>query len=69
MKLTAKQIPYSSTVGGGLCLVDEKGRARFMVSVYGTTDGITKEETAAIARALAKGIPAGGIDVPERDDG
>jgi len=66
MKLKANKVPYSGTVGGGLCLIDESGRARFMVAIYGTTEGITKEETVAIARALVDGIPAAGIDVPER---
>jgi len=66
VKLKASQTPYSSTVGGGLTLVDEKGRARFMVAIFGTTEGITKEETAAIGAALASGIPANGIEVQER---
>lgn len=68
MKLKAQKTPYSGTVGGGLCLIDENGRARFMVAIFGTTQGITKEETAAIAAALESGIPADGIDVPERID-
>lgn len=66
MKLKAMQTPYSSTVGGGLTLTDETGRARFMVAIFGTTEGITKEETAAIGAALRSGIPPDGIDVPER---
>lgn len=66
MKLKAEQTPYSSTVGGGLTLIDEAGRARFMVAIFGTTQGITKEETAAIGAALRSGIPAVGIEIPER---
>lgn len=66
MKLKAQKTPYSSTVGGGLTLIDEAGCARFMVAIFGTTDGITKEETGAIAEALRSGIPADGIEVPER---
>ena len=66
MKLKADKVPYSGTVGGGLCLIDENGRARFMVAIFGTTEGITKEETAAIASALVSGIPEDGIEVPER---
>lgn len=62
MKLKA----MSSTVGEGLTLVDEAGCARFMVAIFGTTEGITKEETAAIGAALRSGIPVDGIDVPER---
>lgn len=65
MKLKAKQTPYSGTVGGGLTLLDETGRVRFMVAIFGS-EGITKDETAAIAKALASGIPADGIDMPER---
>lgn len=66
MKLKAEQTPYSSTVGGGLTLIDEVGRARFMVLICGTTQGITKEETAAIGAALASGIPTEGIEIQER---
>lgn len=66
MRLKATEVPYSSVVGGGLTLVDETGAARFQVAIFGTTDGITKEETAAIRAALASGIPADGIEVPER---
>jgi hypothetical protein len=66
MKLKAEQTPYSSTVGGGLTLIDEAGRVRFMVAIFGTTQGITKEETAVIGAALRNGMPADGIDVPER---
>lgn len=58
-------IPYSGTVGGGLRLIDEEGHVRFMVSIIGATEGITKEETAAISSALIMGIPEG-IEVPER---
>ena len=65
MKLRAKTMPYSSTVGGGLTLVDETGAVRFMVAVFGTTAGITKEEAAAISRALLAGVIRG-IEVPDR---
>jgi hypothetical protein len=49
MRLTAKITPYSSTVGGGLQLCGPDGRTRFMVMFCGITDGITKEETAALS--------------------
>jgi hypothetical protein len=67
MKLHATMIPYSGTVGGGLNLIDENGRVRFVVSIYGIgiSKGITKEETAAISSALITAIPEG-IEVPER---
>jgi hypothetical protein len=64
MKLHATMIPYSGTVGGGLSLIDEDGRARFMVAIVGITKGISKEQTAAISSALINGIPDG-IEAPE----
>jgi hypothetical protein len=64
MKLHATIIPYSGTVGGGLMLIDEDGRARFIVAIRGTTQGITKEQTAAISKALIDGIPEP-FDVPD----
>lgn len=66
MKLKAQKVPYSSTVGGGIVLVDEAGRARFQVAIFGTDSGITKEETASISAALASGIPSDGIEIKER---
>lgn len=65
MKLTAKQTPYSSIVGGGLVLTDEAGRAAFMVMVRGTTSGISKEQDAAISAFLARAINEGGLEVPD----
>jgi hypothetical protein len=65
MKLHATMVPYSGTVGGGLRLIDEDGRLRFMVSIFGASKGITNEQTSAIASALIKGIPEP-IEVPER---
>lgn len=65
MKLKLERTPYSSVVGGGLLLVDEAGRPRFQLALIGTTNGITKEETAAIADAFAAAMPEG-IDVPDR---
>jgi hypothetical protein len=60
VKLHATMIPYSGTVGGGLNLIDENGRTRFMVSIYAVGSGgkgISKEQTAAISKALIDGIP------------
>jgi hypothetical protein len=65
VKLHATIIPYSGTVGGGLMLIDQDGRARFQVAIIGTTKGITKEETAAISKALIDGIPEP-FEVPDR---
>lgn len=64
MKLHATVIPYSGTVGGGLMLIDENGRACFIVSIIGTTKGITRDQTAAISKALINGIPEP-IEVPD----
>ena len=66
MKLTANKTPYSSTVGGGLTLCDETGRARFMVLLCGTTEGITKGENDAIAACLADAVNAAPIEVAPR---
>lgn len=65
MILTPKITPYSSTVGGGLKLVDQDGRVKFMVMICGIADGITKKETAIISEALARGIKDG-VELPER---
>lgn len=66
MKLTAKTVPYSSVVGGGLMLCDETGRARFIVNFMGATEGITKEETAALSRQFASFISDRELEVPAR---
>lgn len=70
MKLRAIRIPYSSVVGGGLQLIDDKTRtARFVVNIMGTTAGITREENDAISHALATAIlslPDCAITVPDR---
>lgn len=47
----------------GLWLIDENDATRFTVSIHGF--GITQEQSAAIAMALADCIPDEGIDVPE----
>lgn len=62
MKLHATMIPYSGTVGGGLNLIDEKGRTRFVVAIIGK--GITREQTLAVSKALIEGIPEP-FEVPE----
>jgi hypothetical protein len=66
MKLTAKTIPYSSIVGGGLMLCDQTGRARFIVSFRGTTEGISKDETAALSSQFAAFIKERGLEILER---
>lgn len=66
LKLTAKQTPWSGVVGGGLQLVDQTGRTRFMVMICGVSDGITKEENAAISAALASAVNEQPIELAER---
>lgn len=66
MKLKAQAVPYSSVVGGGLTLVDENGRARFIIVAMGTTEGINKEENAAIFAVLRDAINKSGVEVPDR---
>lgn len=63
MKLTAKEVPYSSIVGGGLMLTDESGRAAFQVMFMGTTNGITKEQTAALSRQFGAWAREYGLEV------
>ena len=58
MKLTARPIPYSSIVGGGLVLVDENGKDRFIITVAGTINGINFDENAYICNQLIAGIAA-----------
>jgi hypothetical protein len=66
-RLSGREIPYSSIVGGGLTLLDEKGRAAFIVNFIGTTEGITKEETQALTRQFLWYLDKiGGLEVPER---
>lgn len=67
MKLNAQITPYSSTVGGGLTLLDEEGRASFMVLFCGTTRGISKEQTAALAKQFSGFIEEHGLEVPEHE--
>lgn len=68
MKLGAKEIPFSSIVGGGLALVDERGAYRFQLAIMGTTQGITREQSQAIAEQVTRLINANNLDVPERKD-
>lgn len=65
LKLTAKKTPYSSVVGGGLTLVDYKGRVRFNVMICGSDNGITKEQDAAISEILMKGFEPSTPDQPQ----
>jgi len=66
VRLTADQVPYSSIVGGGLVLKRMDGRAGFIVNFIGTTEGITKEETAALSEQFAWFASTYGCFVPAR---
>lgn len=48
MKLTAKKVPYSSIVGGGVMLQTDDGKEAFQVMVRGFPNGISKEQDADI---------------------
>lgn len=64
MKLTSKPIPYSSIVGGGLVLLDENGRGRFQIAFFGTTDGISKEQTESLIKQIGGYINKHGLELP-----
>lgn len=66
VKLSAVNVPYSSIVGGGLVLKKMDGRAGFIVNFIGTSEGITKEETAALSEQFAWFVQTYGCSVPER---
>ena len=68
MRLSAKEVPHSSTVGGGLTLCDPKGRARFIVAFIGAGNGIMPEETKALTEQFAHWINNHDVVVPDRKD-
>lgn len=65
-KVSAKMTPYSSVVGSSLQLVNETGKPCFLIMFAGTTEGITKEESQAIADQLAWYINELGLEIPKR---
>jgi len=66
VKLTVDFVPYSSIVGGGLTLKRMDGRAGFIVNFIGTTEGITRDETAALSDQFAWFVQNYGCYVPAR---
>lgn len=64
MKVFLKKTPYSSVVGGGIQLVNENGEAVYMFGFMGTTRGISKEVTDAIADTLIAKFPDG-FEIPD----
>lgn len=67
VKLVADLVPYSSVVGGGLVLKKLDGRAGFIVNFIGTTEGITKDETAALSEQFRWFVQTYGLAVPSRE--
>lgn len=65
MKLKAQIVPYSSIVGGGVLLLDERGAAVFQIGLRGTSRGITKEQTEIITTRLVELINRCGLEVEE----
>jgi len=63
MKLKAQAFPYSSIVGGGVMLLDEKGAAAFQIGLRGTTKGISKEQSDLITMRLVELINRCGLEV------
>lgn len=66
VKLFADVVPYSSIVGGGLVLKQVDGRAGFIINFMGTTEGVTKEETAALTEQFLWFVRTFGCAVPVR---
>lgn len=64
LRLTSRIVPYSSIVGGGLLLDNPEGRPVFTVMFAGTSDGISEEQTAALARQFKTFIETHGLEVP-----
>jgi hypothetical protein len=67
-KLKARAIGYSGVVGGGVTLDNEEGHACFVLSLIGTTKGVTKQETDEICARLVLLINSGGLIVTEREE-
>ncbi|MCO5730151.1 DUF2783 domain-containing protein [Rhizobium sp. SSA_523] len=66
MKLIAQAVSYSSVVGGGILLMTEKGHVAFQIALIGSTAGISKEQSKAMAARLVELINQHGLEVPER---
>jgi hypothetical protein len=67
--LSVDFVPHSSIVGGGLILKKMNGQAGFIVNFIGTSDGITKAETAALSEQFAWFVSTYGCAVPARNAG
>lgn len=65
MKLKAEAIRYSSVVGGGVLLLDERGAAAFQLALIGTTKGISKDQNGVIAARLVELINTHGLEIAD----
>lgn len=64
MKLKSKIIGYSSVVGGGLMLTDERGYTMFLVNFLGFSSGISKEQSQELAEQINALINTHGLSAP-----
>lgn len=70
MKLTAKTIPFSSIVGGGIMLTEETGggtgfRPRGQIAFIGFVPTLNKEQQVNLAEDLAALINEHGLNLPD----
>lgn len=64
MKLTAQVVPYSSIVGGGVMLLDDKGKAFVQLIIAGGPPGYTAQDVKTISERLVARINEnGGLDL------
>lgn len=72
MRLTAKIVPFSGVVGGGIVLQDEQGRSRYLLGLLGTSLRVSTDETKRdyilVAQQLKTMIDAaGGLELPDSE--
>ena len=65
MRVSAKTIPWSGIVGGGVQLLDAHGRPLFMVAFIGAQKGITKEQSIALSEQFVFWVNNHDVFVPE----
>lgn len=65
MKIRAQPISYSSIVGGGIMLLDDKGRACGQIAFIGGGSRITSEQDNAMSRQIAALINTHGLEIPD----
>lgn len=65
MRVSAKVVPWSSIVGGGVKLLDPSGKVCFMVAFIGMQQGITKEQSVALSEQFVTWVNNHKVTVPE----